>query len=514
VSPSPDSVTEIGQHTFKGCTGLTSVTIPDSVTKIGQHAFEGCTGLTSVTIPDSVTKIDFDVFDGCTGLTSVTIPDSVTTIGNFAFQGCSGLTSVTIPDSVTEIGEHAFEGCTGLTSVTIPDSVTHLGGFGGCPLTSVTIPDSVTYLGGFDGCTGLTSVTIPDSVTKIGCSAFKGCSGLTSVTIPDSVTKIYSGAFSGCTGLTSVTIPDSVDVDPSAFKGCTNLKREKRDLNTFSSFIVNYSNGNSFLFTITSDTTVSIDGAWDRDYYEGANEIDCDNSDEVESIMPVVKRDPNISVVHCRGNVKIPSSVSFNGHTYTVNDMDWFYSDDEEDNELTGLIVPDTVTNINECGCNFNLGYINIPASVKVISESAFYNCGLGNIDLDPENKYFALENDMLICKEDNTVIWGCSTDKLVIPDSVKRVGFQAFYPDSPSEVVLPASIESLGEYCFGNDSVKKVTCLAKNPPKLEENAFVDNIKKLYVPEEYLSVYKDEWGDFVDNILPVKEKSRKKPNNK
>ena len=39
-------------------------------------------------IPDSVTNIGNDVFYGCTSLTSVTIPDSVTSIDEYVFLGC------------------------------------------------------------------------------------------------------------------------------------------------------------------------------------------------------------------------------------------------------------------------------------------------------------------------------------------------------------------------------------------------------------------------------------------
>jgi len=113
------SVTFIGSQAFKGCTGLTSVTIPESVTSIEWEAFEDCTGLTSFTIPNSITYIGTSAFKDCTGLTSITIPNSVTGIGKQAFMGCSGLTSVTIPNSVTGIGSRAFFDCTGLTSVTI-----------------------------------------------------------------------------------------------------------------------------------------------------------------------------------------------------------------------------------------------------------------------------------------------------------------------------------------------------------------------------------------------------------
>ena len=127
-------MTSIGDYTFWGCTGLTSITISNSVTSIGGSAFWGCTGLTSITIPSSVTSIGGSAFSGCTGLTSITIPNSVTSIGNYTFQDCTGLTSITIPNSVTSIGDGAFSGCTGLTSITIPNSVTSIRGnaFRGC----------------------------------------------------------------------------------------------------------------------------------------------------------------------------------------------------------------------------------------------------------------------------------------------------------------------------------------------------------------------------------------------
>ena len=106
------------------------MTIGNSVTSIGGEAFKGCTGLTNITVDTnnkSFTSIDGNLYSknkakliqyaiGKTD-TSFTIPEGVIYINDNAFNGCISLTSVTIPDSVTFIDYGAFQGCNKLKTV-------------------------------------------------------------------------------------------------------------------------------------------------------------------------------------------------------------------------------------------------------------------------------------------------------------------------------------------------------------------------------------------------------------
>lgn len=176
-----------------------SVVIPPSftykdnvydVTGIGDYAFRGCSGLTAITIPNSVTTIGYLAFAGCCGLTSITIPNSVTTIDAWAFEGCSGLTSITIPDSVVAIYGNVFADCNNLTIITVSDGNPEYDSRNNCNAIIETADNRLIV--------GCQNTLIPDNVISIESSAFSGCSGLTAITIPNSVTTIDAHAFRYC----------------------------------------------------------------------------------------------------------------------------------------------------------------------------------------------------------------------------------------------------------------------------------------------------------------------------
>ena len=105
-------VTEIGTGAFKGCSGITGITLSSGITTIGAYAFQNCEGLEYVKIAGyKLTDIDEGAFSGCTALKNVwyrgTQGDFAIAEGNDALQ-----TAVWHYEACAkrpEVGDHCFE---------------------------------------------------------------------------------------------------------------------------------------------------------------------------------------------------------------------------------------------------------------------------------------------------------------------------------------------------------------------------------------------------------------------
>ena len=189
----PNTVTEIGERAFEGCSELSAIEIPNSVNKIGVYAFANCKALKSITIPSNVETIESYAFYGCRALTSVTIANGVRNIGDGVFFHCSSLTKIVVPDSVRNMGETVFYNCSALESAKLSENV-------------ATIPHRT-----FIYCYSLKSVAFSSSLTSVGDQAFDDCKSLTTITFPKTISSISSyDSFSGCTNLKTVNIKATI----------------------------------------------------------------------------------------------------------------------------------------------------------------------------------------------------------------------------------------------------------------------------------------------------------------
>ena len=74
----PASISYLGMDVFAGTSADVTFPTESVITKITAYSFSEYAGTTFV-VPDSVTEIENNAFDGCTSLTNIVIPSTVTT---------------------------------------------------------------------------------------------------------------------------------------------------------------------------------------------------------------------------------------------------------------------------------------------------------------------------------------------------------------------------------------------------------------------------------------------------
>ena len=331
--------------------GKSVVNIPEGVTSIESHAFYNCMKLSEVTIPESVESIQNSAFNYC-GLKEVNIPGNVKSIGDFAFYSCSDLTKVTILEGVTSIGSMAFHGCSNLEEVAIPESVTHFGSdaFMGTKWLAKQREESprglviVSHIL-LDGQTFSEEVlVIPNDVTLIADGAFKNSKSLKEVTIPGSVKSIGQQAFQSCVNLTKVTMQEGVEsIGRYAFMFCTGLV-----------------NDNDIIFP-KSIISIGVSA------FHGTKWLEKKWAEKKLVIINHVLMDGR----SVDGEVVIPDGVT------TISDFAFSSNDTGEENGLTGVTIPRSVTSIGEYtfeGCKY-LKKVTILGSETELGREVFLGC-------------------------------------------------------------------------------------------------------------------------------------------
>lgn len=244
-----DKVVQVGDYAFAN-TGIISANVSEnavygegvffqskieSVTigknaQFGLGAFQSCKNLKTVNMPEEggvhfgVTCFAYDEM-----LETIDLSKTDSIIEDQTFYGCKSLKKAHL-ENVKEVGEYAFSDCSTLSYVSLPvvEKIKE-GAFsrnaedGGAPQFSViNLPDTLTYLGdgAFLGCEGLVEITLPSSLTHVGDYLFAYCLNLTKVNLPANLTRIGLYNFAGCKMLTEINLENIKEIADYAF-ACT-----------------------------------------------------------------------------------------------------------------------------------------------------------------------------------------------------------------------------------------------------------------------------------------------------
>ena len=212
------------------------------------------------------------------------------------------------------------------------------------------------------------------------------------------------------------------------------------------------------------------------------------------------------------GNVTIPSSITYQGETYTVATIgrQAFY----KSNELASVVIPNSVTFIDEGAFEScpNLTTVNIPNGITTISSTTFNGCSsLSSITI-PNS----------VTTIGNSAFYGCSTlTSINIPNNVTTIGSSAFggcsgltsvsIPNSVTtiwghafrdcsnltSITIPNSLTTISNYTFWNCSCLLTVTIPNSVTTIEDGAFMDcsNLSSITIPNSVTSIGKDVFND-------------------
>ena len=260
------------------------------------------------------------------------------------------------------------------------------------------------------------------------------------------------------------------------------------------------------------------------------------------------------------GSVTIPSSVEYNGQTYSVTSIGEYAF--AQCSNLTSVTIPNSVTSIADLAfwnC-FGLTSITIPNSITSIEGDAFEGCtGLTSLVYNahvfvymPSSYSGAYTIPDGIKSIANKAFENCSgLTSIIIPNSVAGIGYGAFagcyglislelpnnlvfltdiFTTSYSQytyenlgsIIIPASVLCDGEY-YGNVAAARMTLVGDyyDGYGMERSIRLSNLKHIEAPYWFFDVPEEYWsycpknmenvvinrGELNDNILSVIRRS-------
>jgi len=244
----------------------------------------------------------------------------------------------------------------------------------------------------------------------------------------------------------------------------------------------------------TADSTYSEAGTegivFARRYLE--HEVEgLEDYEEVEVIQVTV-----YEVVGFRGAsraVVIP--VRHNGYPVV-----WIGNRAFEDNELTGISIPNSVTRIGDLAFAGNrLTGVTIPGSVVSIGRSAFERNLLASASIPnsvvyignlafADNRLTSLTIPNSVTHIERLVFAGNRLTSVTIPDSVIYIGYRAFADNRLASVTIPGSVTQIGHRAFENNML--ITLVIPNSvTSIGQSAFERNqLASVTIPASVVSI--------------------------
>ncbi len=241
------------------------------------------------------------------------------------------------------------------------------------------------------------------------------------------------------------------------------------------------------------------------------------------------------------GDVEIPGTVVYNGHSYPVLDIGrcaFIYCDEITNvaipegvfklgngvfaycSALQSVSLPSTLVTIDDYAFYLDslMTEITIPQNVTTLGHSAFRTCTrLASVTLPDEmtsiGKWCFADDSLLtaitlpvgIDSIGEGTFYNCKgLTAITVPEGVKTIGNTAFtYCPGLKTIKLPQSLTEIGEFVFyGSEDIEAITLASTTPPSVLVRPFTSYNATLYVPVGTIDLYRQHslWGKFANIV--------------
>ena len=370
---------------------------------------------------------------------SVTVEEGITKIANSAFLDCN-ITEIRLPTSLEKINADALS-MTDIEEIIIPENsklcafyVTNY--FRKLPWYK-NQPNGPVYLGNmlleYKGTMPVnTTVTVKNGTYAINENAFYNQKNMVEIIVPDSVERIGYNAFYGTEWFNDKPYYEPVYIGKVLY--FYNFPwRPVEDYDITDELVI-------------PEGIVSISSAAFSGHCTFKNIVLPDSLEHIG----------DQAFAQCYYLEKI--TVNQNSSLKHIEDAAFF--------ECNNLTAPDFPKSLERIGINAflfceKLENISIPSSVKDIGLTAFEPNTLETFVVDSDSPYYCTDENGILYSKDKTTVFASyqkiTVEEIILPDTVKKIGAQAFVTSPAKRFVLPDSVEEIGFEAFGESFVESI---------------------------------------------------------
>ena len=275
----------------------------------------------------------------------------------------------------------------------------------------------------FSYMTKLETIVFPVCATSIQWEACAGCTSLSTADIPASVTHIDHNAFREC-AFATVTVPATVtSMNEWAYSYCPELKTVH--------FLPSMTNIPAYTFyncpkleTVTLSSSVTTVNCNAFEY--------CSSLKDYTPFEQITKIDGTAFQATALESVDLSNVTDF-------SNADWAFRLCES---LQSVILPEDMTETLPSymfwGCT-KLSSVNIPAGMHTIGDGVFGGCGFTELVIPSTVKKIGYDSFRS----------NRSLTKLTLSEGLQSIGYCGFSDTSITEVTIPSTVTSIGESAF-----------------------------------------------------------------